>query len=334
MSELVISENVTSRKWLHVVAAVIQNKQEQILIAKRLDHQHQGGLWEFPGGKVEEGETAFSALKRELKEEINIDIHSCRSFLQVRHNYPDKAVFLDIYKVTDFSGQAQGNEGQEVRWISGQELENFEFPKANTKIIKALRTPELLSICQADFDAEFCLSMAMKDRLQKIAALNIDALLLRLPLLSDLQYKTCFAFIAEVLEKSSSNKKIKLLINRFHLFEELKTCAGLHLTAQQLMESTQRPVPSEFLLSASCHNALELEQAKKISCDFVFISPVFATQSHPQVQALTQQDFKNLVQSSELPVLGLGGMHIKHLVDLKQLGAFGIAGISNFGMSD
>jgi 8-oxo-dGTP diphosphatase len=329
-----------NENWLHVVAGIIQNEQGQILIAKRPPHKHQGDLWEFPGGKVEQGENVFAALQRELKEELALNIYSARSYLQIRHCYPDKNIFLDIFKVTDFSGQARGCEGQEVRWITLDQIENFEFPKANTKIVKALKVPELLSITSPVISSSAISSSIFVLATDKIETKNehlnnpsSDALLLRLPLLNDEQYCEYFFNLHAALEKYSLKDKLKLLINRVHLLGDLKKCAGLHLSANELMNIKKRPVSSSLLFSASCHNKIELEQAEKVACDFVMLSPVFKTDSHPQAKILGWHGFKMLAESSELPILALGGMSPKNLLEAKSYGAMGVAGISNFGIT-
>ena len=129
-------------KRIHVVAAVIVHTDRQrIFISRRADHLHQGGLWEFPGGKVEAGESAESALARELFEELDIAVQAARPFMQVEHDYPDKQVFLDIWQVDSFTGIARGKEGQDCRWVGLQELLNdrlFEFPAANQPILERL----------------------------------------------------------------------------------------------------------------------------------------------------------------------------------------------------
>lgn len=129
-------------KRIHVVAAVIVHADRQsIFISRRADHLHQGGLWEFPGGKVEAGENAESALARELFEELDIAVQAARPFMQVEHDYPDKQVLLDIWQVDSFTGTARGKEGQQCRWVGLQELHNdqlFEFPAANQPILKRL----------------------------------------------------------------------------------------------------------------------------------------------------------------------------------------------------
>lgn len=128
------------QKPLHVVVAVIipQGMQRHVLIAKRPKGKFLEGLWEFPGGKVEPGETPEIALKRELKEELNIDIGSMQPFLQLIHEYVEYSVFLDIWLVTKFHGEPQGLENQIFQWIPLNHLRNYQFPDANLPILEKL----------------------------------------------------------------------------------------------------------------------------------------------------------------------------------------------------
>lgn len=132
---------VLGQRWLHVVAAVIRGADKCVLLARRPVHKHQGGKWEFPGGKVEQGEPAPVALARELLEELGILANpaSMRPFVEVRHSYPDKHIWLDVWEITDFSGIPHGCEGQEVAWFSLDDLAVLEFPAANTPILAALK---------------------------------------------------------------------------------------------------------------------------------------------------------------------------------------------------
>lgn len=123
---------------IFVVAAIIYNPQQQILIAKRPDHKHLGGLWEFPGGKIETDETPLQALQRELKEEINIDIITATPFMKLSNDYQEKLIHLDVWKVTAFNGIAHGNEGQPILWIDLANIEHYEFPPANKEVIAKL----------------------------------------------------------------------------------------------------------------------------------------------------------------------------------------------------
>ena len=127
-------------KRVEVVAAIVVDSQHRILMAQRADWQHQGGKWEFPGGKIESGETHTQALARELKEEVDVQIdqQACELFKAVHHDYSDKQVSLYFYLVKDFSGTAKGLEGQPVMWVNAQTLPQMAIPDANQAIADAL----------------------------------------------------------------------------------------------------------------------------------------------------------------------------------------------------
>ena len=150
MSELML--NTEPNKLLnipadavHVAVGVIFNsKQDQILIAKRPKHLHQGGLWEFPGGKVSSGEAIEHALARELFEELGISDIQAEPLMDILYDYTDKKVYLDIWIIHQFSGQAQGKEGQQCKWVNLQDLlssqSQYQFPAANQPILERLKT--------------------------------------------------------------------------------------------------------------------------------------------------------------------------------------------------
>ena len=127
-------------KQILVAAAAILNPQGQLLIAKRPEDKHQGGLWEFPGGKVEADESVETALKRELLEEIGIEVQQCEPLVRIEHDYSDKSVVLDVWVVSSFSGKAKGLEGQPIEWINPVDMDAYPFPEANLPIIAALKT--------------------------------------------------------------------------------------------------------------------------------------------------------------------------------------------------
>ena len=131
-------------KRIHVVAAVIYGNLNEILIARRPDHLHQGGLWEFPGGKIEANETTYQGLARELNEELAIKVIAANPFMQVSHDYSDKHILLDVWQVTAFKGEARGAEGQECCWVPIKILlredSKYAFPQANRPILDALAT--------------------------------------------------------------------------------------------------------------------------------------------------------------------------------------------------
>lgn len=123
---------------VHVAVGVILDRNHNILLTRRASDAHQGGLWEFPGGKVEPGECLEEALGRELQEELGIAIGRTSELLQVRHDYGDKAVLLDVHVVWEFSGEARGLENQPLRWVTSQQLAQFDFPAANVPIVAAV----------------------------------------------------------------------------------------------------------------------------------------------------------------------------------------------------
>ena len=125
-----------------VAVAVIKNKHNEVLVALRQAHQHQGGLWEFPGGKVEESEIIYEALCREINEELGLTILSATPLMALEYQYSDKAVHLDIWCVDKFEGKAQGKEGQTIQWMSIADLNESNFPAANIAIINKLKTGE------------------------------------------------------------------------------------------------------------------------------------------------------------------------------------------------
>ncbi|PCI81887.1 MAG: 8-oxo-dGTP diphosphatase MutT [SAR86 cluster bacterium] len=127
---------------VHVAVGVLLNENREVLIALRSAHSHQGGLWEFPGGKVEEGESVEHALNREFEEELGISVQACTPLIQIRHEYSDKLVMLDVWRVERFSGIPKGKEGQAIEWRPISKLRAVDFPKANEAIIRALNLPD------------------------------------------------------------------------------------------------------------------------------------------------------------------------------------------------
>ncbi len=129
---------MNDKQQVHVAVGVVIDTAGRILVSQRPQHLHQGGLWEFPGGKVESGELITDALRRELHEELAIDVIDAEPLIEVEHDYGDKEVLLDVWLVKTFRGEPEGREGQLWRWVARSELESLEFPAANIAIIEAL----------------------------------------------------------------------------------------------------------------------------------------------------------------------------------------------------
>ena len=125
-------------KRVHVAVGVILDARNRVLITRRAAASHQGGLWEFPGGKVEEDEALQVALARELREELGILTIRTAPLLEVQHDYTDKAVLLDVHVVHEFSGEARGLENQPLQWVVAGDLRQYQFPAANEPIVEAV----------------------------------------------------------------------------------------------------------------------------------------------------------------------------------------------------
>ena len=138
---MIEAKTITSEDYVHVVAAIIWQPggNDKFLISKRQKGKHLADYWELPGGKVETGELRLQALHRELNEELDIIPVKASAFKQVRHNYKDRNILLDVWEVTSFKGQVQALEGQKVTWVAIDELEMFRFPDADLPILAAIK---------------------------------------------------------------------------------------------------------------------------------------------------------------------------------------------------
>ena len=126
-------------KVVHVAVGVLIDDGGRVLITRRANDAHQGGLWEFPGGKVEVGESVLEALDRELQEELGTTVLSSEPLLEIRHDYSDKSVLLDIHRVTEWCNEPRGLEGQPLAWVGIADLDDYEFPAANVAIVEKLK---------------------------------------------------------------------------------------------------------------------------------------------------------------------------------------------------
>lgn len=307
---------------VHVVAAALVDASGQVLIAQRPRDKHQGGLWEFPGGKLEINEERWQGLRRELQEEIGIDITHGQPLIGVQHDYSDKSVFLDVWLVDQWQGIARGVEGQEVRWVTLDELAQYEFPAANRPIIKALRladrywiTPEPRNIGEFLYQFE-CTLTANNLKLCQLRAKSID--------------HATFLRMANGAITIARNHHAKLLLNADVSVLRSIDADGIHLTSDRLMALNSRPLSKGKILAASVHNELQLRHACHIDADFAVIGPVLPTKSHPEALHLGWKEFQRLSRISNIPVFALGGMNINDIELARRNGGQGIAGISAF----
>lgn len=303
----------------HVVVAVIVNSSQQVLLAKRSLDRHQGGLWEFPGGKVEHGEDARAALARELHEELGIVVQDARPLIKVCHEYPDKSVLLDVWRVSAFDSEPHGREGQPIEWVSPQELPDRDFPAANRPIVTAARLPSIYLLTPEPDDP-----VKFLGRLEALLAEGIGLVQLRAKTLEPAAYaKLARQVIALCLATGA-----RLLLNAPPMLAEELGEAGVHLTSAALMALKERPLGCEQWVAASCHSAEEIEHACRIGVDFIVLAPVLATATHPGARPLGWQGLQQLTERATVPVYALGGMGLADIATAWDHGCQGIASIS------
>ena len=304
---------------IHVAVGVVW-RDGRVLIARRPDHAHQGGLLEFPGGKVEPGEGVQQDLARELLEETAIAVSpdSLEPLIGIRHDYGDKQVFLDVWQARESSGEPHGVEGQPVFWCKPEELRAGDFPAANRPIINAIRLPRQLAITgdavRADEAVERCV--------RGVGHRRPPLVVLRLPSLSSGAYTEV---VGQCLQQLPDTALI--VHDRSELVSDLPV-AGVHLSWRRAAELSGRPVPDDRWFGVSCHNQDELTHAAAIGADYATLGSVLPTRSHPGVQGMGWSRFAALASQAVLPVYALGGVDPELLDRAMETGGQGIAGIS------
>ncbi|MGB5442009.1 MAG: Nudix family hydrolase [Gammaproteobacteria bacterium] len=304
---------------VHVAAAVVYDRQGRVLVSQRPDHVHQGGLWEFPGGKLETGESPQTGLARELREELGIVMQAARPLIRVLHAYADKSVLLDVWRVTRYSGEPAGLEGQPIDWVAAEKLGERSFPAADIPIIKALNLPERYLITPEPGlrDPQFLVE------LEQALARGISLVQLRAKSLSAADYRVLVPEVQSVCRAAGA----RLLLNADPLLAQQLAADGVHLNSARLMAMSERPAGIR-LLGASCHTRTEVEHANALAVDFIAVSPVQQTRSHPGAAVLGFEGLRTLTELATVPVYALGGMREADLEMAFRHGAQGIAAIS------
>ncbi|WP_226341482.1 MULTISPECIES: Nudix family hydrolase [unclassified Halomonas] len=315
--------SVMVKRRVHVAAAaMISADQKQVLIARRPSNVDHGGLWEFPGGKLAPYETGLEGLKRELHEELGVEIVRARPLIRVHHEYPDKHILLDVWQVQEFAGEPFGREGQAVRWVPMEELANYPFPAANLPILRAVMLPTDYLITGEEADEErfeALLERALREdgvRLVQLRAKGLD--------------KSAYLARAERALVLCRQYGARLLLNAEPALLDEIDADGIHLTSERLMNLDRRPIAENKWLSASTHDQVQLSKAAVLGCDFVTLSPLRTTPSHPEVAPLGWHDFQQLVERAGMPVFALGGMTRFDADHARAVGAQGIASIRDF----
>jgi 8-oxo-dGTP diphosphatase len=295
---------------VEVAAAVIQRADGAFLLAKRPAGKVYAGYWEFPGGKVEPGEPAQSALSRELQEELGIDVQRAYPWLTRVYRYPHATVRLNFFRVTQWSGEPRPLEDQAIAWQQlGAQMAVPMLP-ANAPVLASLQLPQEYAITDAGR-----LGIAqMLLRLEQRLAGGLKLVQVREPTLSASEQ----LLFAEQAAGLAHRYGARVLAKAEH-----PSVDGIHYTAAQLMSLRARPnLP---LVAASCHTRAELAHAMALELDFVVLGPVKPTASHEAVPALGWDGFARLAQGASIPVYGIGGLQARDLEDARRAGAHGLA---------
>lgn len=304
-----------SQKVVEVAAAVLQRPDGTFLLAQRPADKIWAGYWEFPGGKVEAGETAHDALVRELHEELGIEVLTAYPWLTRVFTYPHATVRLSFFRVTEWRGELYPHEGQQFSWQQAQDVRVSPVLPANAPILRALELPALYAISNvAELGVEPFLSRLQVQMDAGLRLIQLREKNLTPKLLRELAVRT-------VAMAHAAGAKV--LINGDVALVQEVGADGVHLTSLQLAELTERP--SVAWCAASCHTDEELQRAQRLGCDFAMLSPVLPTQSHPGAAHLGWERFSALAAGSSIPVYALGGLTRADMSTAWQRGAHGIA---------
>ncbi len=292
----------------------------QILIARRPERAHQGGLLEFPGGKVEPHESVQQALVRELREEtgVLVEPETLRPLIGIRHDYGDKQVFLDVWETHSSSGTARGLEGQPVFWKAPESLRAEDFPVANRPVINAVRLPKLLAIT-GNVETPAAAEAECRRGVQQSGA---SMVILRLPSLAPGPYSDAVSLCVDGLAGTEV-----LVHDHPDILGDLPA-AGLHLSWRRASALSARPIPDDRWFGVSCHNREELAHAAALGADYATLGPVLPTPSHPGHTGMGWTQFAELAKDALIPVYALGGVGPQDLDQALQHGGQGVAGIS------
>lgn len=309
-------------KPVQVSVGVVFNSNGQILISRRLERSEYGGYWEFPGGKVEPGETLTEALYRELYEEVGICCQNPIPLITVPYNFSAKPIILSVYKVNNFSGTAESREGQPIKWISIDEVSDYRFPPANQAIIHALNLPQKLFITpEPDIDNIGVYLLRLTQAIQN----HKPMVRLRAKNISHKQYIS----LAHQLNFICKTSNVKLIVDDIETMHETNA-DGLHLTSENLLQTDNSLNLHDKIIGGSVHNIEQAKYASKLKLHYACVSPVKHTTTHPNLTPLGWEKFTQLASIIPSPVYALGGLSQSDLNIAVEQGGQGIAGITGF----
>lgn len=301
--------------WIEVAAAVIERPDGEFLLAQRPEGKVYSGWWEFPGGKIEAGEDGRSALTRELREELGIEVTDAYPWITRTHSYEHGRVRLHFFRVTGWVGEPVGRERQRFEWQRLPALSVGPVLPANGPILKALGLPVVMGVTRATQVgvAEFL------RQLDAALAGGLRLVQLREPTMPGSEL---LDLAHAVVARAHRHGAIVVVNGSPDLAAEVGA-DGVHLRAAQLPQISGRP--DVEWVGASCHSAAEMALARDANVDYVVIGPVQQTPTHPGRDGIGWADFTMLSQGLPMPAFAIGGMAPGDLGSARSAGAHGIA---------
>ena len=308
---------------IHVVAGVIRDAAGRVLVAQRPTGKHLAGFWEFPGGKSDPGEAPLDALRRELAEELGIRVEAAAPLISVPWTYPEKRIVLDAWLVIAYAGDVHAREQQAFRWVELADLASLPMPPADVPIATALRLPDryLITPPLAPHERDVLL-----DGIERACVAGIRLIQLRQPTWTRSEIESSASPAHAICARHGA----ALLMNGDFGIAMRCALAGVHVPARVARTLDGRPVPADRWFGVSCHDADELAHAARIGADFVTLSPVAPTPTHPDARPLGWQRFAALTADASMPVYALGGLGDTDIATARNLGAQGVAAIRAF----
>ncbi len=310
----------------HIVLGVIV-RDRQVLVAWRDRRLHQGGRWEFPGGKVEPGETPRQALQRELQEELGAAGTVGEPLIRFRHDYGDRVLLLDAYRAQIDRLESFAKHHRVIRWRSIQDLCAEEFPPANRSILNALRLPEFYAITPPELPSSARFADGRFEAwFGRLSETGVRLALFRAKGIAADAYRRLARRAVECAGKAG----LELLLHDLPESVESLGAAGVHLSQSGFSRwgSRKRTGSSRSWFAVSCHDLGELHAAEEAGADFCVLGPVRSTPDH--ACSLGAAAFEQLVDQARIPVYALGGMRREDLAWVRGFGTQGVAGIRCF----
>ncbi len=300
---------------VEVAVAVLERPDGSVLLARRPAGKVYAGFWEFPGGKVEPGETVRDALQREIQEELCIEVSEASPWITRVFTYPHATVQLHFFRIRAWQGEPRAIEHEGLAWQLPAQVDVEPMLPANGPVLSALALPLEYAISQAG-------AVGIERFLDSLGASLEDGLRLiqiREPGMARDSLERLSGQVIALAHEAGA----RVLVNSDFDLARRVGADGVHLTARQLAVLTRRP---DFdLVGASCHGAEELRAAERLGADFAVLGPVMPTPTHPGANTLGWDRFGEAAAGCAIPVYALGGMTRGDLRTAWSRGAHGIA---------